>query len=139
MDPDPGSGSWIRILLFSLLTFKMPAKNKPDPDPYLGLVDPDQGGPKPCGSGGSGSGTLTVGQRTGNRDWCKMTKQYRCDGEEKKCYYGCNEPLEQRQNSAFTVNKHTNSQHVYMPMLWIQIRICNTGIYSTIHRHETFL
>jgi hypothetical protein len=27
MDPDPGSRSWIRILLFSSLTFKMPAKN----------------------------------------------------------------------------------------------------------------
>ncbi len=32
----------------------------PDPDPYLCLVDldPDPGGPKTCGSGGSGSGTL---------------------------------------------------------------------------------
>jgi hypothetical protein len=27
-DPDPGSGSWIRILLFSSLTFKMPAKKQ---------------------------------------------------------------------------------------------------------------
>ncbi len=27
-DPDPRSRSWIRILLFSSLTFKMPAKNK---------------------------------------------------------------------------------------------------------------
>ncbi len=33
-----GSGSWIRILLFSTLTFKMPAKNLAVPD--LKLVDP---------------------------------------------------------------------------------------------------
>ncbi len=30
----------------------------PDPDPYLWLLDPDPGGPKKCGSCGSGSPTL---------------------------------------------------------------------------------
>ncbi len=30
----------------------------PDPDPYFLLTDTDPGGPKTCGSGGSGSGTL---------------------------------------------------------------------------------
>ncbi len=32
----------------------------PDPDPYLRLVDPDPGGPKTCGSGGSGLGSVTL-------------------------------------------------------------------------------
>ncbi len=31
-----------------------------DLDPYLWLMDPDPGGPKTCGSGGSGSATLVV-------------------------------------------------------------------------------
>jgi hypothetical protein len=29
----------------------------PDPDPYLCLMDPDPGGSKTCGSGGSGFGS----------------------------------------------------------------------------------
>jgi hypothetical protein len=54
VDPDPrihASDYWIRIeiLLPSSLTFKTPY-----------LQDPDPGGPKTCGSGRSGSGTLTV-------------------------------------------------------------------------------
>jgi hypothetical protein len=32
----------------------------PDPDPYLCLMDPDPGGPKTCGSGGSGSAALVA-------------------------------------------------------------------------------
>jgi hypothetical protein len=31
---------------------------EPHPDPYLWLIDPDRGGPKTCGSRGSGSPTL---------------------------------------------------------------------------------
>jgi hypothetical protein len=31
---------------------------EPDPDPYLSLMDPDPGGPKTCGSYGSGSALL---------------------------------------------------------------------------------
>jgi hypothetical protein len=31
-----------------------------DPEPYLQLIDPDPGGPKTCGSCGSGSPTLVV-------------------------------------------------------------------------------
>ncbi len=33
-------------------TFMRKGKDpEPDPDPYFGLMDPDQGGPKTCGSG----------------------------------------------------------------------------------------
>jgi hypothetical protein len=33
---------------------------EPDPDPYLRLIDLDPGGPKTCGSSGSGSPTTEV-------------------------------------------------------------------------------
>ncbi len=38
---------------------------EPDPDPYIWLMDPDPdpGGPKTCGSGGSGFGSATLLQR----------------------------------------------------------------------------
>ncbi len=41
----------------------MRKRRDPDPglDPYLWLMDPDEGGPKTCGSGsGSGSGSLKL-------------------------------------------------------------------------------
>ncbi len=40
-----------------LNTFMRKGKD-PEPDPYLWLMDPDPGGPKTCGSCGSGSPTL---------------------------------------------------------------------------------
>ncbi len=54
-----GSGS----CYFCQWPSKMPIKNlytNPDPDPYLWLMDPDSdpGGPKTCGSSGSGSAIL---------------------------------------------------------------------------------
>ncbi len=113
LDPDPGFGSgfesWIRILLFSLLTFKMPTKNyfwlnifyayyclkvqlhnfpkikvkkshkivgikvfltifllfcmktegsRSGSIPLTNGSGSEYGGPKTCGTGGSGSGTL---------------------------------------------------------------------------------
>ncbi len=42
---------------FSLLNTFMRKGKDPDPDPYIGLMDPDPGGPETCGSG-SGSPTL---------------------------------------------------------------------------------
>ncbi len=46
------------------LTFFAWCKKDPDPDSepdlYLWLMDPDPGGPKTCGSGGSGSATLVL-------------------------------------------------------------------------------
>jgi hypothetical protein len=47
-DPDPDPYPYLRLM-------------DPDPDPYLRLMDPDPGGPKICGSGGSGSPTLVAG------------------------------------------------------------------------------
>ncbi len=43
---------------FSQLNTFMRKGKDPDPDPYLLLIDPDPGGPKACGSCGSGSSTL---------------------------------------------------------------------------------
>ncbi len=42
-----------------------PTPDLPDPDPYLRLIDPDldPGGPKTCGSCGSGSPTLHIGKK----------------------------------------------------------------------------
>ncbi len=47
---------------FSLLHTFMRKKMDPDPDPYVWLMDPDTdpGGPKTCGSCGSGSPTLHI-------------------------------------------------------------------------------
>ncbi len=60
-DPDPrihASDWWIRmrirILIFSLLAFKMPTKK------WLMDPNPDPGGQKTCGSGGSGFGSATL-------------------------------------------------------------------------------
>jgi hypothetical protein len=38
----------------------------PDPDPHLWLMDPDPGGPKTCGSGGSGFGSGTLKKKCNN-------------------------------------------------------------------------
>ncbi len=43
---------------FSPLNTFMRKGNDPDPDPHLWLMDPDPGGPKTCGSCGSGFPTL---------------------------------------------------------------------------------
>ncbi len=50
----------------------------PDPDPYLWLVDPDPGGPKTCGSGGSGFATLPLTNGSGSwylRHWHSRLQQ----------------------------------------------------------------
>jgi hypothetical protein len=61
-----GSGSWNQILLFSSLTLKMSAKNqffnthnfsKIKSTSDLVDLDPEPGGQKTCGSGGSGFGS----------------------------------------------------------------------------------
>jgi hypothetical protein len=68
-DPDPTldpTPFFIDFILFCryyfspLHTFmrkKKDLKMDPEPDPYLWLMDPDPGGPKTCGSCGSGCGS----------------------------------------------------------------------------------
>ncbi len=83
MDPDPDPAifltfkmppkNWFFNTIFSAYYFlkvhlhhfskiKIPVVEikDPDPDPYLWLVDPDPGGPKTCGSGGSWSGSALL-------------------------------------------------------------------------------
>ena len=50
---------------------------EPDPDPYLRLVDPDPGGPKTCGSCGSGSPALQNSRNQGvSNIFCLLVERY---------------------------------------------------------------
>jgi hypothetical protein len=63
---------------------------KKDPNPYLWLVDPVSGGPKPCGFGGSGSETLLLIQlkfykknRMQNAEWHFYCSQWVVEAKKK--------------------------------------------------------
>ncbi len=64
---------------FSLLNTFMRKGKDTDPDPYLWLMDPDPGGPKTCGSFGSGSPTLLCArcEVQSARCWMRLILKYK--------------------------------------------------------------